>query len=207
MLINIIRHGIRAGTVSEENKVKIITFNYDKILEYVLEAQFSNTEASYPHYSDYVEIIHVHGECGKIDAPHKSNPAQICLEWAEGIHVVNEPEVPKNIKQKRKRKIAQGLVQSARELYFCGFSFSGPNCRLLKLDTPASQFPDRTITVCNYDGNVGISKSVKRYENSVNSGVNVGRLTTHIEEEKGTPDSPLSVVDWLRLGHLGELPG
>lgn len=215
LLINIIRHGIHEEKVTPENKVKVITFNYDKVLEYVLDRQFGNTEATYAHYTNYIDIIHVHGECGNL--VETKTPAQMCLEWANGIHVVNEPDVPDQVRASR--ATARELVQNAKELYFCGFSFSGPNCRLLGLDTPAPEVEARSISFCNYDGNIGISKTVNQFENKDTrtpfvAGTQIPRATqmgpqvfTDVTEASGTIKKPLSVTDWLRLGYLGELPG
>lgn len=195
LLINIVRQGIRSGSVSADNKVTIVTFNYDKILEYILEKQFSNTEASYGHYSEYVEIIHVHGQCGDLQNALSNRVAAVCRNWAKGIHVVNEENVPDNIVHNR--NLAQIVIGSANEIYCCGFSFSGPNCRLLGLDVLSGNAGQVLISYCNYDGNVGISKTVKKLEN----------LIVTVEESAGSIDRCLGVSDWLMQGHLGELPG
>lgn len=205
LLINIVRQGIRAAEVSADNKIKIITFNYDMILEYVLEKQFSNTERRMAHWSEYIEILHVHGQCGSL-AELSDHPAEICNSWASGIHVVNEKTIPDWVHQNRER--ARQIVQQSEELYFCGFAFSGPNCRLLKLDEPIGPMGKRTISFCNYDGNVGVSKIVASYENigaARNPRMPV-TIPTEIEEAAGTPDHPLGISDWLKLGYLGELP-
>jgi|GEM_PF-4155425 len=205
LLINIVRQGIRARAVSSTNKIKIITFNYDMILEYILDQQFSNTEAGYPNYRDYIDIIHVHGQCGELVSTR--TPAEMSLEWAKGINVVNEPTIPVTLDQERYR--ARELVINARQLYFCGFSFSGPNCRLIGLDETNHKEGQRLISFCNYDGNVGISKSVEKY-NITSATISVSgepTLDTHIEEAAGTKGGHLGVTDWLRAGYLGELPG
>ncbi len=206
LLINIVRQGIRAGEVSAENKIKIITFNYDMILEYVLEKQFSNTERRMAHWSDYIEILHVHGQCGSLSELNE-RPAKICDEWAKGIHVVNEPNVPDWVQQNR--NLASDIIRSSRELYFCGFAFSGPNCRLLELGEPDDWLGERTISFCNYDGNVGLSKAVANYEQIVVPTADpdqISLVSTDIQEAKGTRTEPIGVTDWLRLGYLGELP-
>ncbi len=214
LLINIVRHGIREGSVTSKNKVKIITFNYDQILEHVLEKQFSNTEKGkeYKHYTEYFKIIHVHGKCGELKE-RIFEPAQTCWKWGKGIHVVNEFNVPENIKNARKE--AASIIQDASEIYACGFSFSGPNCRLLKIGTPRAKAKERTISYCNYDGNIGLHKAVEKYkmeQEDLPSGlVSFGNpekdTFTKIEEISGTLEKPIGVVDWLRLGSLGELPG
>lgn len=207
LLINIIRQGIRNGSVSKRNTIKIVTFNYDMILEHILEEQFSNTEAGYPRYTDFIEIIHVHGQCGPLKKEGVL-PAKDCASWAHGIHVVNEQPVPQEVASNRSR--ANELIKHARALYFCGFSFSGPNCRLLGLGEPYYKLKNRAIHACNYDGNIGISMKIEEYEHCLVQNPNNSVLlefNTDIREAKGTPDRPLSVSDWLQLGYLGELPG
>jgi hypothetical protein len=206
LLINIVRHGIRSGNVTKENKVQIITFNYDTVLELVLSKQFRNTESNYSSYTDYISIQHVHGECGTLEDICK-HPAKTCLDWASNINVVNEQSVPDKVKMSR--EFARELTQLASELYFCGFSFSGPNCRLLGLDSPRNFTRERTISYCNYDGNVGIQKTVEKFkQHDLSSQVKIdGAPITHIEEASGTIGAPLEICDWFRLGYLGELPG
>jgi len=211
LLINIVRQGIRLGDVSEDNPVVIVTFNYDKILEKILEEQFSNTEANYFEYWNYIRIIHVHGACGDLNDTC-ANPASTCLEWAEAINVVNE--ATENEALGYLRSEAREKIVNAEELYFCGFSFAGPNCRLLGLKTPSDQLESRTISYCNYDGNVGLAKIVDDYKEMAppvldirgGLGQSLG-ISTYVEDASGTVEKPISVADWLRLGYLGELPG
>tara|TARA_R110002110_G_C13441379_1_gene716181 strand:- start:111 stop:1250 length:1140 start_codon:yes stop_codon:yes gene_type:complete len=205
LLINIVRHGIRSGAVSADNKVEIVTFNYDTVLERVLAMQFSNTESRHPDYSDYISILHVHGKCGEISDIFP-DPAQTCINWSEQINVVNEGSVPDSVMASR--TIAKEKIRSAAEIYFCGFSFSGPNCRLIGLGEPTGEGRTRQISVCNYDGNVGVSKTVSGYREEPRPGASTKRpIFTRVEEASGTIDKPLGISDWLKLGYLGELPG
>lgn len=204
LLINIARHSIRSGKTSNKNKIKIITFNYDCILEYVLDRQFSNTESSYGSFRDYIDILHVHGACGELKE-RISDPAAICNKWASGICVVNEASALGSVETARKR--AAEIIRKSDEIYFCGFSFSGPNCRLLELDPKnyAGSRYARTLSVCNYDGNVGISKAIEKHRGPAR--IKTGLLQTEVDEDRGTPERPISVSDWFKLGSLGELPG
>ena len=65
LLINIAREGVRTEAINFENKIKIVTFNYDMVLEYILEKQFSNVSNDLipegNDWADYIEIAHVHG--------------------------------------------------------------------------------------------------------------------------------------------------
>jgi len=197
LLINIVRQGLRSGKVSEQNKVNIITFNYDKILEYVLEKQFSNTESNYPNYKNFFRIVHVHGECGQL-LETEFDPAKACAEWANGIHVIQESSVPEIVSSARQQ--ASEIISESKEVYFCGFSFAGPNCKMLGLSQNNGNF-NRVFFVNNYSGNVGISKAVQKFERKTTV------PSTVVEEESGSLERPLGVSAWIKLGSLGELPG
>lgn len=205
LLINLIRHGVRSGEVSEHNKIQIITFNYDMILEYVLDQQFSNTELKHGHYKNFIDILHVHGQCGPLNGSETSS-AKTIVDWANGIHVVGEKDAPEEIKGIRLG--AKNLVLRAKEIYACGFAFSGPNCRLLGLSKDNSSGDHRSISFCNYDGDIGLRRKVFSFEKTLKtegSGSYNSTWTT-IQEAPGTKDQPMEVHDWLRLGYLGELP-
>ena len=135
-LINLIRLGVQEGWVTEDNKVKIITFNYDTILEYVLEQQFSNTEVlnnQGVRYQDYIDIIHVHGQCGKLEKTMSGNPSETCWQWAQGIHVIRESEgdLPQKVLDDQKR--AQKWIFNAENIYAAGFAFAKANTDLIGL--------------------------------------------------------------------------
>lgn len=205
LLINIIRHGIRMGSVTKKNKVKIVTFNYDTILEYVLEKQFSNTESKYGPYQDFVEIVHPHGQVGQIGNVPSHLPSLV-NEWASGIHVVNEDVASSEVLDARKR--ARRVVRNSKNIYAAGFAFAGPNCRMLSLNEVASgSYTNRRLHVLNYDGNIGVSRSVQLYRNPQIAGK--ARLHNAPEPEitEGSFDRPIGVADWIRIGALGELPG
>ena len=199
LLINIIRHGIRKKEITPDRKITIITFNYDRVLEFVLEKQFSNTEAKHPHYSTFVDILHVHGCFSPIeDTPRDF--AQMTLECASGIHVVNEPNIPLHIQEIREK--ARAAIAVADEIYSVGFSFAGPNCKLIGLtDIDAPRAPRKKfVRFCNYNGNVGVKRSAESLAGDE-------PLRIVVEEAAGTVERVLSASDWLKSGHLGELPG
>lgn len=214
LLINVIRE----GKVRSENKVKIITFNYDQILEHVLEKQFSNTELLQGKtYKDYIEVIHFHGKCGPLQAlddisdergsSHQAKMAYMCADWARGIHVVNEEEGSPKLLSGRNR--AKYIIQSATELYFCGFAFSGPNCEQLGLTRSYANVRDRQIIYCNYDGNIGLQKLVERklYTEVPSAKPDGWVPKTTISPAEGTLEKPLGVSNWIRAGYIGDMPG
>jgi hypothetical protein len=190
LLINIVRHGIDEGQVTAANKVKIVTFNYDMILEHILDQQFSNREEPLSHYSNYFEILHVHGCLGGLE-PQCTDPVRTAIEWSKGVNVVKEKNPSAEVATARAR--AKEIIGAAAKVYAIGFSFAGPNCRLLGLEQEPER--TRTLTYCNYDGNRGIQASASRYF-----------LGRSVEERAGEWSRPLSATNFIRAGFLGEPP-
>jgi hypothetical protein len=191
LLINIVRHGIDNHTVSPANKVQIVTFNYDSILEHVLERQFKNRERPLNDYTQYFEIEHVHGKFPDIQ-DQCDDPGKIAASWANEIFVVNESNPPDGIRLARER--AKYMISHADKLYAVGFSFAGPNCRLIGLNSLAR--PGATLTYCNYDGDRGVKEAASRHASPFT-----------LLEFTGDWSRQLGVSAFIRGGHLGEPPG
>ena len=215
LLINIVRHGIHNGQVSSSQKIKIITFNYDVILEKVLDIQFSNSEKMKgKDWRDFIDIIHPHGKCEPLnDSAEK--PLEVIGSWADGIYVVQESEdcLPESVIQDR--DAARAVIKESENIYAAGFSFSAPNCKMLGMGAPWNNIKmtnvpggfDRHFRFCNYDDNHGISRAVKQFEDD-RQNTNGRQWTSNtVEEQAGSPDRPLSIADWIKMGVLGELPG
>ncbi|MEO9971517.1 MAG: hypothetical protein ABJG15_17100 [Hyphomonadaceae bacterium] len=206
LLINIVRHGLReqGGEIPTKHKVRIISFNYDPILEQVLEEQFQNTQSGYDDYSEYIEIVHPHGVFDRF--PLETNdPAELISSWADKINVVNETPILDATKLARKN--AEEWMIDSTNIYAAGFAFSKPNCDLLRLQkkhkhpTPHST-NQHYVTYCNYSGSAGLREIVKR-----RVGENRVDRRPYQTEQAGSPDSPLSIEEWIRGGFLGEMPG
>lgn len=190
LLINLVRQGIRTGELKPGNRVKIISFNYDGILEQILSRQFQNTGSSYGPYTDYFEIVHPHGLCGKLNQdPIKS--AQELFQWSSNICVVNEADVD-NTLVLGARATAKQWIDNASRVYAIGFAFSAPNCDLMGMRTTKSG-GSRHLYYCNYNGSAGVSLAADKC-----------KAYKHIFPTNGSPDKPISVEDWLYGGYLGE---
>jgi hypothetical protein len=203
LLINIVRQGVRDEKSSKERKLRIITFNYDTVLEYVLEKQFANTEAlAGKQWEDFIEIAHPHGSLGKLlsEAP---NPVEMIVEWAKQICVVNDDQscIPKHVSDDRKR--AKEWIRDANRLYVAGFAFAGPNCRLLDFATAGSRL---WVEYLNYDGNAGVEIGANRLVYGASS-IDRRKVTVKATPHAGTPDKPISIANWIKSGAIGELPG
>ena len=198
LLINIARHHHRAAVPKE--KIKIISFNYEGILERVLATQFANVEEKFGAYTDYFEIVHPHGYCGDILDAY-DDIWKTLIAWAGNIWVVNEPAVklPKSVVNARER--AQELIANATHIYAAGFSFSRPNCKLLGLYDR-----DRVkITYHNFSNDIGIDLAVESI--AERWGLKAAGRIAYIRKGAGSEGRPLTIADWIRAGHLGEMPG
>jgi hypothetical protein len=195
LLINIVREGVDTGKVNPKQKVRIITFNYDTILEYVLEKQFQNRQSQLGPYQQYIDILHAHGQFTPLSETC-TDPAMTALAWANGICVVKDHVPSETIVQARTN--AKGHLSDARQIYAIGFSFAYPNCELIGLSEPGRGVgaEGRHLFYCNYAGNAGIEQRAAR---------NVRSFTRH--SESGTWEHPLSISEYVSAGHLGDLPG
>lgn len=190
LLINLVRQAMRTGQLEAGRKVRIVSFNYDGILESVLESQFQNTERPYPPYTDCFEIIHPHGICGDVNRGPITSPVQL-FEWSQQICVVNEAEIQNDAVVKA-RKTANEWIKAASEVFAVGFAFGAPNCDLLGLRSSGTTTA-KYLKYCNFDGNEGVRLAAERC-----------KLFRHQEATNGTYDRPVSVEDWFYGGYLGE---
>jgi len=161
--INIVRFSVRNGTL--KSKLKLVTFNYDTLLEHVLSELFQKTEYEYEGFKEYVDIAHMHGSFGQVTS-RIENPTEVVSSWAKEICVVGETDVPPLIKKDRNK--ARRWISRASKVYAVGFAFSGANCRLIDLDSGLGF--GKELYYCNYNGNMGITQSVKRMFGPTKSG-------------------------------------
>ena len=119
------------------NNISIITFNYDRSLEYflynTLSARFGLKEPEVVDYISSIPIVHVYGQLGKPHffdsngrdyAPHLDK--ENLVKSAKGIKIIHEfldisPELDR----------AQELIGKSRILVFIGFGFHRKNLERL----------------------------------------------------------------------------
>ncbi len=214
-LINLVRLGIAQKTVSRENKIRIITFNYDPILEHVLELQFSNTDEGpekYPDYKKFIDIRHMHGQFERLtEQATTSDAADLIKSWADSIFVVREVDedaAPTQIKQDREK--ARNWVVDADNMYACGFAFAKANTDLLRLgpgappllpqkeEYPPAMGQKQDVYCYNHGNSIGVRMAV---ENLATKGA---ALRTRVVDHSYTEGQNLS--DWIGVGNLGEMP-
>lgn len=203
LLINLIRHGYSDDKITPDNRIKIITFNYDTILEKVLSEAFGNTEKDLPHWADLIEIEHMHG-CMPLLEDEVADPHNVTIEMAKAIEVATERNPRAEVV--RARANAARWIAAANDIYACGFAFAGPNCKLIGLDGPR-RGDGTNLRYCNFNGNPGVKNSAGRY------GVFDPMLARQaipplriITEDAPHDDQVLSITNWFYRGSPGELP-
>lgn len=124
----------------EQNQLSIITFNYDRSLEYFLYLALKNSygledeEAATLVAS--VPIVHVHGQLGPLPFEPNGRPFAATTSddevrlAAAGIRIVHETAAEDEQFQR-----AHKLIGKARVLAFLGFGYHAANVDRLKLDT------------------------------------------------------------------------
>ena len=121
------------------NKVSFITFNYDRLLEYVL---FENLRNSYPEASrsDIIEqliqipMVHVYGKIS--DLPWQSQNGydykhifdfNTLFKMSENIFTIDEQKFTETI------KYTHELIEKANRIFFLGFGYIPENLKNLEL--------------------------------------------------------------------------
>ena len=112
---------------------------------------------------------------------------------------------------------AREMVYDSKQVYACGFSFSGPNVRMLGLDKIGDPHFSKKIVAANYDGNLGLKHQLQNLERDITVGtslqfdellgkdVKISRVT--VEVISGTRSEPMPADVWFSIGSVGEMPG
>lgn len=125
-----------------ENKVSIVTFNYDRSLEHYLMTALMNTygksESVVAEVLNRINIVHVHGSLGKL--PWQPGDAALTVAYAtqtgpDQIKVAASciKVLPEGQRDSDEFKRAQDLIQKADRVHFLGFGFNRTNIDRLGL--------------------------------------------------------------------------
>ncbi len=117
-----------------ENQLKVITFNYDRSLEFYLRTAFADTyhctETDAGTFLEAVPVLHMHGQLGSLDEIPYGGAAPVLNNMrkaASGIRVVHEGDEFSD----EVRSVRQWML-AARHIYFVGFSFHPANVDRLR---------------------------------------------------------------------------
>ena len=186
----------------ENNKIKIITFNYDGILEEILSKNWASIESKLPNWKNIFEIIHPHGSIVFRDKIELLELPRYLSINAEKIAVIHDTHVREEIRNSRSR--TKEIIFNSNEIFSIGFAFAAMNCKLLGLDNWQANNKVNTIHYINFDGNKGLKIRVSNLERDFNEfDVDFGVAADAWEPDK---NQFLQITDALMGGFLGEMP-
>ncbi len=156
----------------QNNKLGVITFNYDRSLEQFLFTTLKNkysgkSDEQYAKKLRHIPIIHVHGKLGPLPweipnatiatlettvpfgmsserIPTTQRPAYI-KKWLD-IARKNIKVIHENISETEEFKQAKELISNAKQLFFLGFGYHPTNLTRLGIDT-LKQWPKKPAKV------------------------------------------------------------
>jgi hypothetical protein len=120
----------------KSNNLSIITFNYDRSLEYFLHCamkySFNLNDTETAKILSAVPIIHIHGQLGRMPWDDKDNgreyggevTADVVRKYADHILIMSE-----EITGRDGYEQAMELLRETRNLYFLGFGYADINLR------------------------------------------------------------------------------
>jgi hypothetical protein len=209
-LINIVRAQKR--NASKGSKIKIISFNYDGILEYVLADKWNNAEAIETEYTEVFDIYHPHGLMAipkailNFSEAYKTlnisaNSVSVVRETLEGVQKNEEPDYLKEAKR---------WVQSARDVYALGFALANSNCELLGINSGhfsnmhnvKGLYGPRRLHFLNFDDSYGLRARAEFYSFMDRGGIS----SSFIDEHRPTKSEFLHLDEAISSGLLGEMP-
>ena len=128
----------------ENNKITIITFNYDRSLEVYLhntiKHRFNLSEADSLKILRKIDIIHPHGMLGgypeipysqflEIDKELSEDDAKLLGKITNSIKIIHEISEVKDTFCSNEFEIAHKALQKTEKIYFLGFGFHEDNIR------------------------------------------------------------------------------
>jgi hypothetical protein len=197
------------------HKIKIVSFNYDGVLEKVLDQCWKSVESKFGSWHDYFSIIHPHGVIpiaeGTVqlrDVPkHLADNSKNIAVVHDGISQLPEPI-------RNDRSVARAWCLRVDQIYAIGFAFAKSNLRLLRLDKwlqiDKSGYTDpeeREFHYINYDGSSGLRARVAYLCNLRHLEHETGDFARNTPYEmRPLPNEKLEIADAIMGGFLGEMP-
>ncbi len=182
-LINRIRHGTDGQSLAD-NKLHVVTFNYDHSLERALEESLGNTQIHQgADYKKVVRIFHVNGTPSELPRV-VTDVGKFISECAQNFHLVEEA-VSSEVEEVRIG--ARRAISNAERVYVMGFHFDSSNVEAIGL----REASHRGRVVClNFDGHPGLQQNIIRL------GIQEWGIFG------GSPDAPLHIDEALSNSFL-----
>jgi hypothetical protein len=197
------------------HKIKVVSFNYDGILEKVLDQYWQSVESKFGSWRNYFSIIHPHGVIpiaeGTIllrDLPkHLADNSKNIAVVHDGLNRLPDPI-------QNDRSVAKTWCKGADEIYAIGFAFAKSNVRLLGLDDwleidefEPSDPEQREFHFINYDGSSGLRARVDHLCDARRVEHETGNFAKNAPfEMRPLPNEKLEIADAIMGGFLGEMP-
>lgn len=186
-------------------KIKIISFNYDNILENILEDNWNAVKSQLPEYSEIFEIIHPHGKIIHSKSILFRDYPKHLFDCANSIAVIhdNDSNVSKVTLEERSK--ANKMISNSKNIFAIGFAFARLNSELIGLYEWKEKLGARYINYINFDGGQSLRLRIKELagEHKLNSGNYSLIYACETKNEKG---DYLQITDALMGGFLGEMP-
>ncbi len=141
----------------KSNKLKVVTYNYDRSLEYYLFNCIKNSygldeKDAFKLLSETIEIIHVHGKMGvfnvenhvlnlgistnfRFDYGDKIEDKAKLEYLSNNIKIIHDNTISESIEIER----ANEIFSSTQRICFLGFGFAKENLKRLKINTSGKQ--------------------------------------------------------------------
>lgn len=197
--------------ITNKKNVKIISFNYDNILESILEENWNAVSSKLPKSKEIFEIVHPHGKIiHSKNISHENYPKHL-HECANLISVIHDGEnnihhdtIPERFKSKQ-------IIENSKSVYSIGFAFAKLNCELIGLTDWVKTPGIREVNYVNFDNGqslrsrvnkIGGKYQVRRKQDSRLEGY----ANIFIKETKNENGGLYHITDALIGGFLGEMP-
>lgn len=188
-----------------QEKIKIISFNYDNNLERVLSNTWNSVESGLPEAGSVFEIIHPHGKIESFDLLAKDEIPRWLKDNSDKISVIHDDDTKVNAYVKAERIRAREIISLAHDIFSIGFSFAKLNCHLLGLHNWYNQHLERKIHYINFDNSYSLDKRIEKYcKYHRNRSAVIGTIVPIAEKPINAPT--LQITDALMGGFLGEMP-
>ncbi len=183
-LINLIRDGAQNSQSLANNRLHVVTFNYDHSLEQALGTSLAKTEIHQgANYTKAVSIFHVNGTPSKLP-DFVADVGQFILECAQTFHLAQET-AGSEVEEVRAK--ARSAISNAERIYLMGFHFDPFNLSAIGLQGG----PHKERVFClNFNGHLGLKQKILRL------GIPDSRISA------GSRDAPLYINEALDNGFL-----
>lgn len=139
----------------EQNKVAVITFNYDRSLESYLHQtiihRYKVSEDVSANVVRKLNIIHPHGILGEYpEIPYSKDLTESSLHTiSQSIKIIHEINDTDDTFCSHEFEISNKALQEAEKIYFLGFGFNEDNIRRFSFFSPES-LKSREVFASNY---------------------------------------------------------